>query len=134
MGLSPGSLTNQGTGSLVCVNQLTHKVSDTHLPDTEKRVLRAEAALLCPQICGPSRGPAGQRKYIDATLYLLMHHGVFCNQARDLFSAGSVAEHVKPISEDEPYVSRALRDIEHLMVDAATRLEDVLFEEYWGQS
>ncbi len=30
MGLSPGSLTNQGTGSLVCVNQLTHKVSDTH--------------------------------------------------------------------------------------------------------
>ncbi len=30
MGLSRGSLTNQGTGSLTLVNQLTHKVSDTH--------------------------------------------------------------------------------------------------------
>ena len=103
-----------------------------HLPNAERRVLRAEAALLCPQICGPSRGPVGQRKYIDAALYLLMHHGVFCNQARDLFSAGSVAEHIAPLTEDEPYVSRALRDIEHLVADAAKRLDGALFEEYWG--
>ena len=104
------------------------------LPDAEKRMLRAEAALLCPQICGPPRGPAGQRKYIDPALYLLMHHGVFCTQARDLFSAGSVAQHVEPMYEDEPYLSRALRDIAHLMKDAALRLDDALFEEYWSRS
>ena len=104
-----------------------------NLTDNEKRVLRAEAALLCPQVCGPSRG-TGQRKYIDAALYLLMHHGVFCNQARDLFSAGSVAHRIEPLSPDEPYLSRALRDIAHLMVDAAWRLDDDLFVEYWGES
>ena len=104
------------------------------LLDVEKRSLRAEATLLCPKVCGPSRGHTGQRKYIDAALYLLMHHGVFCNQARDLFSAGSVAERIEPISEDEPFVSRAIRDIESLIEDAAMRLEDDLFEEYWGFS
>ena len=30
MGLSRGSLTNQGTDSLIFEKQLTHKVSDTH--------------------------------------------------------------------------------------------------------
>ena len=38
MGLSPGSLTNQGTGSLVCVNQLTHKVSNTHWTGSSERL------------------------------------------------------------------------------------------------
>ena len=103
------------------------------LEDAERRVLRSEAALLCPTICGPSRGIFGQRKYIDPALYLLMHHGVFCHQARDLYSAGSVAEHVPPLDGNEPYVSRALRDVEYLMRDAARRLEDALFEEYWEQ-
>ena len=55
---------------------------------------------------------------------------MFCNQARDLFSAGSVAERIEPISEDEPFVSRAIREIESLIEDAAMRLEDDLFEEY----
>lgn len=104
----------------------------TSLQTDERRMYRAEAALLCPQICGPSRGAIGQRKYIDPALYLLMHHGIFCNQARDLFSAGSVADHVRPLYDDEPYISRALRDIELLMRDAALRLDDALFDEYWG--
>ena len=105
-----------------------------NLSDNEKRVLCAEAALLCPQICGPSRGPTGQRKYIDVALYLLMHHGVFCNQVRDLFSAGSVAQHIEPLDSEEPYISRALRDISHLVEDAARRLDDALIVEYWGHS
>lgn len=102
------------------------------LEDAEKRRLRAEAALLCPHICGPSRGARGQRKYIDAATYLLTYHGVLSYQTRDLFSAGSVAEHVSPLDSNEPYISRALRDIEPLMQEAATRLDGALFEEYWG--
>ena len=105
-----------------------------NLPDEEKRVLRAEAALLCPQICGPSHGPLAQRKYMDVGLYLLMHHGVFSGQTRDLFSAGSVADRVAKIHDNEPFISRALRAIERPMIDAAGRLDGALFEEYWGKS
>ena len=100
-----------------------------NLPQPEKRMLRAEAALLCPQIC---KGSRARRKYEDAAMYLLTYHGVFCPQTRDLFTAGSVADHIEPIFPDEPFVSRALRDIESLMVDAADRLDDALFLEYWG--
>ena len=103
------------------------------LPDAEKRVLRAEAALLSPQICGPSHGRTAKRKYAVPALYLLMHHGVIAPQTRDLFSAGSVAQHIPPLYEGEPHVSRALRGIEDLMRDAAERLDDALFEEYWGR-
>ena len=102
----------------------------THLPQAEKRVYRAEAALLCPQICKGSRAKC---KYEDAAIYLLTYHGVFCPQARDLFSARSVA-----LRADETrggnYLLRALRDIEDLMLDAAERLDDALFVEYWGES
>ena len=59
-----------------------------NLPQQEKRRFRAESALLCPQIVKPSRS---KNKYNDATMYLLTYHGVLCPQARDLFSAGSVA-------------------------------------------
>ena len=101
----------------------------THLPQAEKRLYRAEAALLCPQIC---KGSRARRKYEDAAMYLLTYHGVFCPQARDLFSAGSVA-----LRADETrggnYLLRALQDIEHLMLDAAERLDDALFVEYWGE-
>ncbi|MXX06123.1 MAG: restriction endonuclease [Gammaproteobacteria bacterium] len=100
-----------------------------NLPQHEKRTLRSEAALLCPQIC---KGSRAKRKYEDAAMYLLTYHGVFCPQTRDLFTAGSVADHIEPIFTDEPYVSRALRDIETLIVEAAMRLENALFVEYWG--
>lgn len=100
------------------------------LPQEEKRRLRAEAALLCPQIVRPSRA---RGKYNDAALYLLTYHGVFSPQTRDLFSAGSVA-----LRADETrggrYILRALLDIQDLMREAALRLDDALFVEYWGAS
>ena len=90
--------------------------------------MRAEAALLCPQIVKPSRS---KHKYDDATLYLLTYHGVLCPQARDLFSAGSVALRADP-TRGGSYILRALLDIEDEMLAAAERLEDALFVEYWG--
>ena len=104
----------------------------THLSAVEKRVYRAEAALLCPQVC---KGSRARRKYEDAAMYLLTHHGVLCPQTRDLFSAGSVAH---PFDDSRgrgqnDYIRRALSDIENLMRDAACRLDDALFVEYWGE-
>lgn len=94
------------------------------LPQPEKRQLRAEAALMCPQIVGGSRK---RRKYVDATLYLMTYRGVLCPQARDLFSAGSVGEN-GPTSS---YLTNSLIDIQHEMRQAAQNLEDALFLEYW---
>ena len=100
------------------------------LEQDEKRELRAEAALLCPQIVKPSRS---RHKYDDAVLYLLTYHGVLCPQARDLFSAGSVA-----LRADETrggnYVQRALHDIQAEMRKAAATIDDELFVEYWGET
>ncbi|GAB2491284.1 hypothetical protein [Arenimonas alkanexedens] len=101
-----------------------------NLSQEEKRKLRAEAALLCPQIVKASRA---KNKYNDAVMYILTYHGVLCPQARDLFSAGSVA--LRADSErGGNYVERALRDIEEEMLDAAKYLEDALFVEYWGKA
>lgn len=100
------------------------------LSQEEKRKLRAEAALLCPQIVKPSRT---KRKYEDAAIYLLTYHGVFCPQARDLFSAGSVALRSNS-ARGGNYLLRALKDIEEEMRTAAATLEDALFVEYWGFS
>ena len=100
-------------------------------PD-QKMSLRAEAALLCPQVCAPSRQKARSRAYSDAALYLLTYHGVLCYQARDLFSAGSAL----PPDDSLPggdHVPRALRGIEAEMREAAKRLDDALFVEYWGE-
>lgn len=99
-----------------------------HLPQDEKRRLRAEAALLCPQVVKP---PRTRNKYNDAVMYLLTYRGVLCPQARDLFSAGSVALRADD-TRGGNYVERALRDIEDEMVAAAQRLESALFVEYWG--
>ncbi|MFA6486494.1 MAG: restriction endonuclease [Candidatus Magasanikbacteria bacterium] len=102
----------------------------TKLSTDEKTKLRAEAALLCPQIVQSGRS---RDKYDDAVLYLLTYHGVLCHQARDLFSAGSVAN---PDNDDAGgiYIERALKLIEGEMVDAAKRMEDAIFVEYWGES
>lgn len=100
------------------------------LPQAEKRKLRAEAALLCPQVVKPSRS---KNKYDDAAVYLLTYHGVLCSQARDLFSAGSVAMRADQ-TRGGNYILRALQDIEGEMKLAAKRLEDALFVEYWGVS
>lgn len=102
----------------------------TKLPMDEKTRLRAEAVLLCPRIVESGRS---RDKYDDVVLYLLTYRGVLCHQARDLFSAGSVAN---PNNDDAGglYIQRALKLIEHEILDAAERLEDALFVEYWGRS
>jgi hypothetical protein len=100
------------------------------LPQEEKRKLRAEAALLCPQIVKPARAKG---KYDDASIYLLTYHGVLCSQARDLFSAGSVALRAND-ERGGNYLERSLHDIQNEMKEAALRLEDKLFLEYWGKS
>lgn len=102
----------------------------TNLPPDEKTRLRAEAALLCPSIVKSGRT---RNKYDDMVLYLLTYHGVLCHQARDLFSAGSVAN---PTNDDRGgiYIMRALKLIEKEMRDAAMRMDDALFVEYWGES
>jgi hypothetical protein len=66
-------------------------------------------------------------------LYLLTYHGVLCHQARDLFSAGSVAN---PQNDNEGglYIMRALKLIEQEMREAAMTMDDALFVEYWNES
>lgn len=98
------------------------------LPSEEKRCLRAEGALLCPQIVAGSRV---KNKYNDVALYLLTYHGVLASNTRDLFSAGSVA-HVSDKTRGGIYIQRALAQIEKLA--ASLRIEDALFIEYWGES
>lgn len=102
----------------------------TKLTSDEKTRLRAEAALLCPSIVRSGRS---RNKYDDLVLYLLTYHGVLCHQARDLFSAGSVAN---PTNDDNGglYIERALKLIEKDMSEAALRMDDALFVEYWGES
>ena len=93
----------------------------------EKNTMRAEASLMCPQIF---KGSRQRGKYDDAALYLLTQHGVFAPQTRDLFSAGSVAG--KRRGGD--YLIRAIQKNMHHIEDAADRLKDELFVEYWGES
>jgi hypothetical protein len=97
------------------------------LEPQEKRNLRAEAALLCPMVVGGSRK---RKKYTDAVSYLMTYRGVLCPQARDLFSAGSVAGKARGGN----YVQRALIDIQDEMRTAACALEAPLFVEYWGSA
>jgi hypothetical protein len=102
----------------------------TSLTDEEKLQFRAEAALLCPIIVKSGRS---RNKYDDVVLYLLTYHGVLCHQARDLFSAGSVAN---PDNDDAGgvYIQRALKLLESSMRDAAIRMDGALFVEYWGEN
>ena len=102
----------------------------TNLTTEEKTCLRAEAALLCPSIVKSGRS---RNKYDDMVLYLLTYHGVLCHQARDLFSAGSVAN---PNNDDAGgiYIERALKLIEEDMKAVALSMDDALFVEYWGES
>ena len=100
------------------------------LPQQEKRRLRAESALLCPEVVKPSRT---RDKYNDAVLYLLTYHGVLCPQARDLFSAGS-AGGTKGGKRGGNYLAEGLKDIKYEMIRAAHDMDDALFVEYWGCS
>lgn len=95
-----------------------------NLSNDEKLKMRAEAALLCPQIVGSGRN---RTKYIDPVMYLLTYHGILAT--RDAFSAGSAAGPER----GGIYVQRALKNIESHMVAAASYLENALFAEYWGE-
>lgn len=102
----------------------------TRLEKSEQTRLRAEAVLLCPSVVASGRS---RDKYDDLVFYLLTYHGVLCHQARDLFSAGSVAN---PGNDDMGgiYIERALKLLQAEMLDAAGRLDDALFVEYWNES
>ncbi|MCY3916807.1 MAG: restriction endonuclease [Chloroflexi bacterium] len=95
-------------------------------PDVKIR-LRAETALMCPQIF---KGSRQKGKYDQAAIYLLTQHGVVAPQIRDLFTAGSVAG----TDRGGNYLLRSLKHIESYIVDASKRLDDALFVEYWGDS
>ena len=97
------------------------------LDQQTKNKMRAEAALMCPQIF---KGSRQRGKYDDAALYMLTQHGVFAPQTRDLFSAGSVAG--KDRGGD--YLIRAIQNNTPQITEAAERLNDELFVEYWGES
>lgn len=100
-----------------------------NLTQEEKRKLRAEAALLCPSIFKPSRT---KNKYTDAVMYILTYHGVLCPQARDLFSAGSVALR-SDATRGGNYFARALQDLAQEIKLAAKTLDASLIREYWGR-
>jgi hypothetical protein len=63
----------------------------------------------------------------------MTYRGVLCPQARDLFSAGSVALRANE-ARGGNYLLRALLDIQDEMREAARSLEPALFVEYWGQN
>ena len=99
----------------------------THLSTQEKTKLRAEAAILSPQIVKPA---SARGKYDDVVLYIMTYYGVMCPQGRDLFSAGSVAN---PTNDNNGgiYIERSLKLLENDMIKAAEELDDDLFLEYW---
>jgi len=102
----------------------------TNLSQEEKTRLRAEAVLLCPMVMKSGRS---RNKYDDVVMFLLSYHGVLCHQARDLFSAGSVANSDND-DNGGSYIARAIMLLERDMLEAAERLDDALFIEYWGES
>lgn len=101
-----------------------------NLKEPEKRKLRAEAAILCPQVVSRGTGGAGKTKYDDAITYLITRHGVI--STRDSFSAGSAMG--KNSSKGGNQVMKGLQDIAPEMLAAAKYLEDDLFVEYWKAS
>jgi hypothetical protein len=103
-----------------------------NLDDTEKVKLRAEGVILNPQVVRSGASSTG--KYDDVATYLLTVHGVLCPQVRDLFSAGSAAGVSRPDDErGGVYIQRGLSQIEDALREAAERLDDALFQEYWGE-
>ncbi|MDE0307494.1 MAG: hypothetical protein OXI87_21825 [Albidovulum sp.] len=97
-----------------------------NLPSAIQSALRAEAALMCPEIFLGSRR---KNKYDGIAVYLLTQHGVLASNVRDMFSAGSVAGPER----GGDYVLRSVKGNMKAIRLAAERLEDALFAEYWGE-
>lgn len=100
----------------------------TSLSIEDKNKYRAEAVLLCPEIVQSGRS---RHKYDNMVIFLLTYYGIICHQARDLFSAGSVAN-PKNDNNGGIYIKRALKLLEPYMLNAASYLDNNLFVEYWG--
>ncbi|WBL37271.1 hypothetical protein O0235_06790 [Tepidiforma flava] len=100
------------------------------LEESEKRRLRAEVSILCPEVVSGGRN---RRKYTRAAKLLVARYGVVAPQLRDLFSAGSVALRGDP-TRGGNYVQRAMVDIEKELEEALLRLSDELILEFWGDS
>ena len=83
----------------------------------EKRQVRADCAVLCPEIVGP-RGQAD--KYSAAVKFAASYHGIWLS--RDAFTAGSVGG-----------FPNSLNAIQLEMLKAFRELDRGLFEEYWPQ-
>jgi len=96
-----------------------------NLSTSEKTQMRAEAALMCPEIFQGSRA---RSKYDGITAYLLTQHGVLASNVRDMFSAGSVAG--KERGGD--YILRSVTNNISAIRKAASELDEALFVEYWG--
>lgn len=96
------------------------------LEPREKVKLRAQGALLFPQIVSGSRV---KDKYNDVAFFFLKYHNVFCPQTRDLYTAGSVAGKERGGN----YLLRSLMAIQAQMLEAAAQLPNELIEEYWGE-
>ena len=99
------------------------------LPGAEKRIFRAEATLLCPEVV---QSGAKRDKYDNAGLYLITQHGVFAPQLRDPFSAGSVG--AKSGKRGHKYIIDAIEDIEAEILEAAQYLDERLIDEHWDFS
>ena len=107
---------------------LTVRVYRT-LEEVEKRKLRAEATVLCPEVVQPG---SVRGKYDRAGIYLITRYAVYTPQLRDLFSAGSVG--ARGGGRGHKYLPAALKDIEPEMREAFNELDDRLIEAYWGYS
>jgi hypothetical protein len=97
----------------------------TQLSGEEKKELRGEAALLCPEVLGKDRD-----KYDKVAFYCLIHRAVICT-GRDLFTAGSITGGQDTGGD---YLKKGLVLVQEHMVRAAQNLEEGLFQEYWGYS
>jgi hypothetical protein len=96
------------------------------LTNAEKRRFRAEVTFLFPEVL---KGGRVRNKYSRAALHLLTYRGVLASQARDMFSAGSVAG----TKRGGNYLARAFENLMPDFMEAVRTLDSGLLEEYWGK-
>ena len=98
-----------------------------NLTTVRQAELRAEVALMCPEIFQGSRK---RSKYDGIAIYLLTQHGILASNVRDMFSAGSVAGPER----GGDYILRSVKNNMKTIRRAASEMDDALFVEYWGES
>lgn len=89
----------------------------------KKKEMRAEGAVLCPEIVSPPM----PNKYDGVMHFLITYRGILAS--RDMYTAGSVG--MKGGQRGGQHIVRQFADIEHQMKEAFEYLEPALFEEYW---